>query len=523
MTRIFIFLTFSLLFSLTHASSHEEIPKNLEDALDMLDVAISQKDTYMQQQLHFIDSMKLKANNIAADSLPHLCKEIGDYYRRCNIDSAIYYYDLGSKSAQAVHNDEILQQLILSQASILPLQGFIKEATEKYDSIAKIILPSNKIHLFESGNRLFNFASSFYPIGKANQYYSRKAIAATDSLISLIPQDSPNAHLYKAQIYAENGNRTLMVAELAEIIDSTSINELVFARAVSLMAEYYDKLEDKESEKMYYLALASLSDIYSGTLEGTALQKLGATLYNSGDISRAYKYLVLSLDNAIKSGSRIRTLQSAEVYPIIAKSFKAQDETKLIWLTWLVITLIIALIIIIFSLIYLRKKMIILNELKIRLSQANVTKDTYISQFLSLSSIYIEKLEEFHRIAKRKLKTNQVSELYELLDSKKMLDEQSQMFYKIFDNAFIHIYPTFINDVNNLLLPEKRFEFPEMKLNTELRILAFLRLGIDNSEQIAGFLGLSLNTIYTYRNRLKGRAINRESFDSDIMKIGTID
>ena len=62
-----------------------------------------------------------------------------------------------------------------------------------------------------------------------------------------------------------------------------------------------------------------------------------------------------------------------------------------------------------------------------------------------------------------------------------------------------------------------------MKLNTELRILAFLRLGIDDSEQIAQFLGLSLNTIYTYRNRLKSRAINRNTFDADVMKIGAID
>ena len=164
-----------------------------------------------------------------------------------------------------------------------------------------------------------------------------------------------------------------------------------------------------------------------------------------------------------------------------------------------------------------------LNEMKIKLSQANVTKDTYISQFLSLSSIYIEKLDKFHRVAKRKLKANQVSDLYELLESGKMLTEQSQMFYKIFDNAFIHIYPTFVNDVNNLLVEDKRFDLHDMKLNTELRILAFLRLGIDDSEQIAQFLGLSLNTIYTYRNRLKSRAINRNTFDADVMKIGAID
>jgi len=103
-----------------------------------------------------------------------------------------------------------------------------------------------------------------------------------------------------------------------------------------------------------------------------------------------------------------------------------------------------------------------------------------------------------------------------------MLNEQSQMFYKIFDNAFIHIYPTFVSEVNALLMPDKRFELPPMRLNTELRILAFLRLGINDSEQIARFLGLSLNTIYTYRNKLKNRAFSRNDFEKRVMGIGAI-
>ena len=342
-------------------------------------------------------------------------------------------------------------------------------------------------------------------------------------MVKLIDKNSPEFHLYSAQLYADDNNQPMMIAEFSEVINTVQIENLSFARATSHMSDIYKDQKGKDEQHLYYLALASLSDIYSGTLEGTALQRLGVAIFNKGDINRAYRYLALSLNNAVESGSRIRALQTAEAYPIIAQSFKKQDETKLTWLTWLVVALIIALILIASSLIFLRKEMKQLNEMKIKLSQANVTKDTYISQFLSLSSIYIEKLDKFHRVAKRKLKANQVSDLYELLESGKMLTEQSQMFYKIFDNAFIHIYPTFVNDVNNLLVEDKRFDLHDMKLNTELRILAFLRLGIDDSEQIAQFLGLSLNTIYTYRNRLKSRAINRNTFDADVMKIGAID
>lgn len=523
MSKIITFILAAICLFSIDTSAKETLPKTLDNALQRLDVAISQRESYNRRQTQPIDSLKRTLKTAPKEALPALYLQIGDAYRRCNIDSALRYYKAGGDVAKSIDNGIMEQRLTLSRVAILPVQGIVKEAEAIYDSIANDLFPQNKQHFYEVGNRLFFFASSFYPIDQSRRYYANRALNSTDSLLNHISPNSFDAHLYQAQLNAGRGDYALMVAELTDIIGKVPTEQLVFARAVSHLAEYYATQNGKETEQLYYLALAALSDIYSGTMEGTALQQLGVALYHRNDITRAYRYLSLSLDNAVKSGSRIRALQSAEVYPIISQAFKAQDESKLTWLTWLVVALIIALAIIISSLMFLRKEMRKLSELKAKLSQANVTKDTYISQFLSLSSIYIEKLEEFHRVAKRKLKANQISDLFELLESEKMLAEQSQMFYKIFDNAFIHIYPTFVDDVNKLLQPDKRIEMPEMKLNTELRILAFLRLGIDDSEQIARFLGLSLNTIYTYRNRMKGRAINREAFDAEVMRIGAID
>ena len=76
--------------------------------------------------------------------------------------------------------------------------------------------------------------------------------------------------------------------------------------------------------------------------------------------------------------------------------------------------------------------------------------------------------------------------------SGKFVEEQSNEFYDIFDNAFLHIYPTFIEEVNSLLRPEERIELREgEKMNTDLRILAFMRLGIEDSSRIAQVLNYS--------------------------------
>lgn len=102
--------------------------------------------------------------------------------------------------------------------------------------------------------------------------------------------------------------------------------------------------------------------------------------------------------------------------------------------------------------------------------------------------------------------------------------DQRKKFYDIFDDSFLHIYPTFVQDVNALLVPDKRINITASGvLTTELRILAFMRLGVEDTSQVARFLGLSLNTIYTYRNKMRTRALNRDNFEEMIMKIGAIE
>jgi DNA-binding CsgD family transcriptional regulator len=50
-----------------------------------------------------------------------------------------------------------------------------------------------------------------------------------------------------------------------------------------------------------------------------------------------------------------------------------------------------------------------------------------------------------------------------------------------------------------------------------------MRLGIDDAAQLSRLLGLSINTIYTYRNKTKLRALDRENFEQNVLKIGDID
>jgi len=170
------------------------------------------------------------------------------------------------------------------------------------------------------------------------------------------------------------------------------------------------------------------------------------------------------------------------------------------------------------------KQMKKLSLARRNLKQANHIKEEYIGHFLNLCSIYMEKLDNFRRTVNRKITAGQTEELLKLTKSSQVAGMEQKEFYANFDNAFLQLYPDFVTEFNALLQPEEQIVLkPGELLNTELRIFAIIRLGIDDSSKIANFLHYSINTIYTYRNKVRNKAVNRDKFEEEMMKIGSID
>lgn len=76
-----------------------------------------------------------------------------------------------------------------------------------------------------------------------------------------------------------------------------------------------------------------------------------------------------------------------------------------------------------------------------------------------------------------------------------MVQDELREFYHNFDMIFLHLYPDFINEFNALLQPETHFELKnDEMLNTQLRVYALVRLGINDSVKIVEFLHCSPQT-----------------------------
>jgi hypothetical protein len=102
------------------------------------------------------------------------------------------------------------------------------------------------------------------------------------------------------------------------------------------------------------------------------------------------------------------------------------------------------------------------------------------------------------------------------------MNREMDDFYRSFDDTFLSLYGSFVEDFNALLKPEARIiPKPGDRMTIEMRIFALILLGITSSAKIAELLCYSHNTISNYRVKIKNACLgDRESFEQRIRQIG---
>ena len=161
----------------------------------------------------------------------------------------------------------------------------------------------------------------------------------------------------------------------------------------------------------------------------------------------------------------------------------------------------------------LNKEMEAMNEqqrlINHQLKDANKVKEQYICRYLEVYSDYIRRLTTMARKAGEKNPTE-------------FMNREMENFYRSFDDTFLSLYGTFVEDFNALLKPEARITpKPGERMTIELRIFALILLGITSSAKIAELLCYSPNTISNYRVKMKNASLGeRDSFEQRVQEIG---
>jgi len=164
-----------------------------------------------------------------------------------------------------------------------------------------------------------------------------------------------------------------------------------------------------------------------------------------------------------------------------------------------------------------------LKSLNDTLKEANKIKEEYIAYYFNISTNYVDKLEHLKESILRNLDNKRYENIDHALSKLVIKKERDQLFHN-FDKIFLSIFPDFVDGFNALFDEENRVYLTDQgAMNTDLRIFALIRMGILENEKIARILNFSINTIYSYKNRIKKRSlVPNNEFEERIMEIKSV-
>ncbi|MBJ2197890.1 DUF6377 domain-containing protein [Sangeribacter muris] len=534
MNKMRTFPIFMLLVLLTTSPVYAK-PQN---DLASLDSVLSIRDTFLKNKKRRIDSIKsrIPVNAPIMDKLKGYDR-LYEEYLTLSFDSAMKYINLAEKLVSDTGDYDLNAKVKIHKSMSYATSGHFSQAIDELKKIQSSCLSDTLLEKYYQAYQWtyglwaeYSQDKTFAPI------YYRNSKTYLDSLIQVTPR---NTSLYNYRIAEKalmfNHDFETAKKNYLKVVDKEPKNSRLYAQSAFALAQAYNNLQDRANYRKW-LINAAISDQMIPLKENLALQDVAILIKNEdGDLERANAYLTYSLNDALEYNNRLRILEIGKKLPAIATAYQETVLAKnkqlhlyLVTIVIIVIILIIAIAIIIEQKRKIRNRNVTLStfndQLKVfnkQLQETNRSREQYVNLFLNLCAGYIDKYNRMQLTVTSKVKAGQYNELQKLLqaNSRPSEAELREVFFN-FDTAFLRLYPDFIKNVNTLLQPDKAIcpKSSEL-LNANLRILALIRMGITDSTKIATLLFYSQQTIFNRRTEMRNRAINRDSFEKEIMDI----
>ena len=520
-------------------------------------VSFARLDSLIAEQPHIVAAKEARLERLKADlaktawgpqryvALKHLYDEYAAY----QYDSAYAYVTQGLRLAESMRNDSLANEARLDLAHILATACLMDKAQQTLDQIdVSRLSASQLIQYHRTRTDLLIYQAEYVQGTQYAEEYIRQLVAARRAANAVnMPQNDVNYLITQAECYADDKQTQRAIDLLSRLMGDYRSGDRMYSIITSTMSFYYSQMGDKDNQ-MLYLIKSAESDLEGCIRENTSMRAIADRLFDEGDIDRAYRYMRVAVDDANFYGTRLRNIQASRIVPKILDAYQTKQDRNRRNMMWLLgILSLIALLLVggVIAIYQLLKRYWRLNEQKHaineQLQQVNEQlgdtvgqlhetngllrerekiKEEYIARFLALSSKFIDRGEDQRKALYRLYRDRKTEDLVRELKSTHFGNENAHLFYENFDNAFLNIYPTFVDKVNMLLQEDGKIEVKQGKrLTTESRVLALIRLGITESDAIAAILRASLTTIYTYRSKLKARAINKDDFEAQVKAI----
>ena len=543
-----LILTITICLSIISARADNT---KLYERLDSVIANRAEYEAKKEKRLHDIKN--------ATDKL-RIYERLINEYTPYKYDSAMVYVQKAINLAKQTNSSEYYTQYQILKARQLVYRGFYIEAKE---ILEKLEIPPTNRHI----NYLYNCSLSalYFNLNMSTknteycQRYSTLFQDYIDKAIEYCPKkDAQYYYMKGVQLFYSKGTIHDISTCFNKAMSLSEPDSRLYAMSAYVLSKSYDRSHQSEQQERYLL-LAAISDIMASTNEYVALQEVALSLYkNKDNLRKANEYISISLMDADAYSHRLRRAELYANLHVILSAYNKNLQEQGTWQNVAIICILVLMAIIVITIVYVVRKNHLLklkeNELKTLTEQlsadnkqhkknnkalqnsnkalqnsndefeyTNAKREAMANAFIMLCYQYIERLKNLRKLVIRKIKTNQQNELLSTLSSSRQSDEESQNFFSQFDKIFLSLYPSFVKELNTLLLPEAQIQFKEdNELTPTLRVAALIRLGVTESAKIAGILSYSPQTIYNYRSTLKNSAIDKEHFEENLQKLCSI-
>lgn len=455
-------------------------------------------------------------------------KSLYSEYLNYQYDSAYHYARRMEHLADRFDDPRLKMQARAALLNCYSSVGFFNEGMDVMEQMEPRYLPQKeRTDYYLSAAKLLQNMES-YVDGSADltDKYKKMRTQCYDSVLAIADKGSYEyamAGLERNRIPAFAGLDGISVCK--QIMDRFNLDLHQKAINCSTIGRSY-AWHEKDDSAIYYLALSAIYDIRSNTRETTAAKDLANLMLKKGDVERASRYINIASDDARAYNSRLRKVEINSVMPVIesVRHNRLSSQRLLLIISLSIFAVMLSIALTLFFKLRTRNKSLTesheeinkknaelkkaneaLEEVNTRLKEADEIKDQYIIQSLYGQNEFVNEVDEKSKKALTKLKGKKYADVENLLSDMGVKREQAKMSAS-FDSVFLKLFPNFIDELNKFMNPGEQITIDGDKLPTEIRIFALVRLGIDSPADIAQYLGLSVNTVYVYKAKLKSRS-----------------
>ena len=317
-----------------------------DELYERLDSVIAHRTDYYVQKDKKIEQIKLGSAYVTdKEAKLQMYERLVNEYSPYIYDSAMVYTQKGINLTRHANDSNCYKKFQIIKARLLVSRNFYIEAKEILDNIEVPPTDRRLNYLYNCAQcaLYFNLKLSTHDT-EYGPRYDRLFHKYMDNALLYSPQkDAQYYYMKGVQLAHSNGGVKDIEACLSKAMSQLKPDSWLYGKSAFILAKVYGRHHQPELQERYLL-LAAISDVMSATNESMALQEVALLLYkDKHNLSKAYKYINVSLDDANAFSSRLRRLDLYTNLHTILSAYNQNLKSHSRWQMILILSILVLL------------------------------------------------------------------------------------------------------------------------------------------------------------------------------------